>query len=102
MLFGAGIVLHRVMTLNSDEKTQLRAGVALAAALSVVIWAHIKLGHSALHQITFVTMIGTVNYKTFSLISGITTDDLLRRRMKTMSIAGSCKFFFWYSIRAIS
>ena len=94
MLLGGGIMFHYVLTINSSTRVRLGLFGLITLVLSLAVWAHIKLGDSALHQIVFGTMVVTVGFRTFSLLNRLITDDRLRSKLKELGFAGyreSCR-----------
>lgn len=82
MLFGAAIILHRLLAYTFSPPAQLVSALVIAAGVCGAIWAHIELGESTLHQIVFASMMLFSLYKTFALISSKVGDADVRRQMR--------------------
>jgi Ceramidase len=92
MLFGAAVMFHQVLTIHSGSNEKTGLFVTLCLVLAVAIWAHIKLGDSALHQAVFGVMVVVVGVRTFKLLGRTIADRTTRSKLLRMATWGYRKF----------
>ncbi|EEP77836.1 predicted protein [Uncinocarpus reesii 1704] len=88
MLLGAGIMFHHVITINRGTGFQIRVFLLIVGVLSLAIWAHIKSGDSALHQIVFGSMVVTVGFRTFKLMKTMISNRDMRSNLRRLATWG--------------
>jgi len=84
MLFGASIMLHRLFTHGLQPLLSLFVFVLLNTFVCIVIYAHIALGESTLHQIVFASMMLTSAVRTSRLITTTVKDRVPKRQMRVV------------------
>jgi dihydroceramidase len=84
MLFGAAIMLHRLFTHGFQPLPSLLIYLTINALVCIVIYAHIVLGESTLHQIVFASMMITSAVRTSRLITTTVKDRALKRQMRVV------------------
>jgi dihydroceramidase len=92
MLFGASIMLHRLFTHGLQPLPSLLVFLALNTFVCLVIYAHIALGESTLHQIVFASMMLTSAVRTSRLITTTVKDRALKRQMRMVGSWALCEF----------
>jgi dihydroceramidase len=92
MLFGASIMLHRLFTHGLQPLPSLLVFLALNTFVCLVIYAHIALGESTLHQIVFASMMLTSAVRTSRLITMTVKDRALKRQMRIVGSWALCEF----------
>jgi dihydroceramidase len=84
MLFGAAIMLHRLFTHSLAPLPSTLVFVLLNAFVCIIIYAHIVLGESTLHQIVFASMMLTSAIRTHRLITSTVKDRVVKRQMRVV------------------
>jgi dihydroceramidase len=84
MLFGAAIMLHRLFTHGLSPFSSTLIFLTLNTCVCIVIYAHIALGESTLHQIVFASMMLTSAFRTSRLITTTVKDRALKRQMRVV------------------
>ncbi|EAS29957.2 dihydroceramidase [Coccidioides immitis RS] len=88
MLLGAGIMFHHVLTINRGTGDRIRLFLLITIVLSLAVWAHIKTGDSALHQIVFGSMVVTVGFRTFKLLKAMISSRNMRSKLRRLATRG--------------
>jgi dihydroceramidase len=84
MLFGAAIMLHRLFTHSLAPLLSTLVFVFLNIFVCIIIYAHIVLGESTLHQIVFASMMLTSAIRTHRLITSTVKDGAVKRQMRVV------------------
>jgi len=98
MLFGAAIMLHRLFTHGFQPLPSLLIYLAINAIVCIVIYAHIALGESTLHQIVFASMMITSAVRTSRLITTTVKDRVLKKQMRVVGTWALGLFLLGYGL----
>ena len=82
MLFGAAVILHRLLAYDFSPMQQILSAVIITVGVCAAIYMHIQLGESTFHQIVFASMMLASLYKTFSLIAAKVPDGDRRKQLR--------------------
>jgi formate/nitrite transporter FocA (FNT family) len=94
MLFGAGIMLHRLLTYYHPPRTRVMAAIVINILICLAIWAHIQAGESTFHQIVFAGMMLTSAFTTANLITTTVKEEALRKQMRAVGTMALCECLF--------
>ncbi|KAI2370681.1 hypothetical protein LOY93_002294 [Ophidiomyces ophidiicola] len=81
-------MFHHLLTIHYGTRARVGLFILLASALSLAVWAHIKTGDSALHQIVFGSMIVTVGLRMFKLLKTMISDQNMRSKLQQLATRG--------------
>jgi dihydroceramidase len=98
MLFGASIMLHHLFTHGFQPLPSLVVFIILNLFVCVIIYAHIALGESTLHQIVFASMMITSAVRTSRLITTTVKDRALKRQMRVVGSWALALFLLGYGL----
>lgn len=86
MLFGAAIVLHRLLAFQLSKNHSVLLAIGLIVGVCVAIWAHIQLGESTLHQVVFASMMLTSVFTTAMRITKNVRDKEAKWQMRKVGL----------------
>jgi len=86
MLFGASVILHRLLTYRTSLTYSLSLAVGMTTGVLLVIYAHIQLGESTFHQIVFALIMLTSAFMTARTITKTYKDEDEKWQMRKLGM----------------